>query len=139
MTSNIGSDAIAELDDKEEIARRINDALRVSFRPEFLNRIDEKIIFNRLRLEDITRIVDIQIKNLSSRLAQRNMTIEIDGKAKEVLGKTGYDPVYGARPLNRVIQKMVQDPIALMILDGRVKEKDRILVSAKNGELEVKV
>ncbi|MCC6758490.1 MAG: ATP-dependent chaperone ClpB [Candidatus Omnitrophica bacterium] len=139
MTSNVGSDVIAELDDKKEIARRIDDALRTSFRPEFLNRIDEKIIFNRLRLEDITRIVDIQIKNLSERLAQRNMTIEIDGKAKEVLGMAGYDPVYGARPLNRAIQKMVQDPIALMILDGRAKEKDKISVSAKNGELEVKV
>jgi len=139
MTSNIGSDAIADVDEKEEIGRRIDEALKVAFRPEFLNRIDEKIIFNRLGQDDITRIVDIQIKNLDQRLAQRNISLEIDQKAKEVLGRAGYDPVYGARPLNRAIQKMVQDPIALMLLDGRAKDKDRIGVSVKDGELEFKV
>jgi ATP-dependent Clp protease ATP-binding subunit ClpB len=139
MTSNVGSEAIADLDDKKEISRHIDGALRSAFRPEFLNRIDEKIIFNRLRKEDITHIVDIQIKTLGGRLAQRNMSLEIDEKAKEVLADAGYDPVYGARPLNRAIQKMVQDPIALMLLDGRAKDKDRIKVSAKNGELEFKV
>ena len=139
MTSNIGSDAIAELDDKKEITKRIDDALKVSFRPEFLNRIDERIIFNRLLLKDITKIVDIQIQSLAQRLSQRHIALELNEKAKEILAQAGYDPMYGARPLNRAIQKMVQDPIALMLLDGRVKEKDQILVGGANGALEFKV
>ncbi len=139
MTSNIGSDVIADIEDKKEISRRIEDALRNSFRPEFLNRIDEKIIFNRLSQKDITKIVDIQIKNLALRLAQRNIGFELKSSAKDVLAQAGYDPVYGARPLNRAIQKMVQDPIALMLLDGRVKEKDRIEVTAAKGTLDFKV
>ncbi|MCB9771419.1 MAG: ATP-dependent chaperone ClpB [Candidatus Omnitrophica bacterium] len=139
MTSNIGSDAIAELDDKKEITKRIDDALKVSFRPEFLNRIDERIIFNRLLLKDITKIVDIQIQNLAQRLSQRHIVLGLNEKAKEILAHAGYDPMYGARPLNRAIQKMVQDPIALMLLDGRVKERDHIFVGEANGALEFKV
>jgi ATP-dependent Clp protease ATP-binding subunit ClpB len=139
MTSNTGSEAIADIEDKKEIARRIDQALKSSFRPEFLNRIDERIIFNRLSQEDITRIVDIQIKSLALRLADRNISIELDEKAKEILAQAGYDPVYGARPLNRAIQKMVQDPIALMLLDGSVKEKDHIVVTALKGVLKFEV
>lgn len=139
MTSNTGSEAIADIEDKKEIARRIDQALKSSFRPEFLNRIDERIIFNRLSQEDITRIVDIQIKSLALRLADRNISIELDEKAKEILAHAGYDPVYGARPLNRAIQKMVQDPIALMLLDGSLKEKDHIVVTALKGVLKFEV
>ena len=139
MTSNTGSEVIADIEDKKEIARRIDQALKSSFRPEFLNRIDERIIFNRLSQEDITRIVDIQIKSLALRLADRNISIELDEKAKEILAQAGYDPVYGARPLNRAIQKMVQDPIALMLLDGSVKEKDHIVVTALKGVLKFEV
>lgn len=137
MTSNIGSDVIQELDDKEEIARRIDEALKQHFRPEFLNRIDEKIIFNRLQKDDIIRIIDIQIKNLEERLKEKSITLEVSEKAKAFLAEKGYDPVYGARPLNRAIQKYVQDPIATMLLEGRVREKGQIWTDInKKGELE---
>ncbi len=139
MTSNIGSEVIADIEDKKEISSRIEQALKSAFRPEFLNRIDEKIIFNRLSLEDITKIVDIQIKSLAGRLVNRNITLELNAKAKEVLAYAGYDPVYGARPLNRAIQKLVQDPIALMLLNGLVKDKDHILVAAIKGALDFTV
>lgn len=139
MTSNIGSEIIADLDDTKEIGRRIDEALRGAFRPEFLNRIDEKIIFNRLAQKDIAKIVDIQIQSLAQRLAAKGISIELDAKAKAVLAQAGYDPVYGARPLNRVIQKMVQDSIALMLLNGKVKDKDHIAVTAGDGLLDFKV
>jgi ATP-dependent Clp protease ATP-binding subunit ClpB len=139
MTSNIGSEIIADLDDTKEIVRRIDEALRGAFRPEFLNRIDEKIIFNRLAQEDIAKIVDIQIQSLAQRLAAKGISLELDARAKDVLARAGYDPIYGARPLNRVIQKMVQDSIALMLLNGKVKDKDHIAVTAINGLLDFKV
>ena len=139
MTSNIGSEAIAQMEDKKEITSQIEAALKGAFRPEFLNRIDEKIIFNRLSFEDIFRIVDIQIKNLALRLAERNITLELTAKAKEILAHAGYDPVYGARPLNRVIQKMVQDPIALLLLEGRLKEKSHVTVTAVKGVLDFEI
>ena len=137
MTSNIGSDVIQELDDKEEIALRIDEALKQHFRPEFLNRIDEKIIFNRLQKDDIIRIIDIQVKNLKDRLKEKGITLEVSEKAKAFLAEKGYDPVYGARPLNRAIQKYVQDPIATMLLEGRVREKGHIRTDInRKGELE---
>lgn len=139
MTSNIGSEIIADLDDTKEIGRRIDEALKGAFRPEFLNRIDEKIIFNRLAQKDIAKIVDIQIQSLAQRLAAKGISIELDAKAKDILAHAGYDPVYGARPLNRVIQKMVQDSIALMLLNGKVKDKDHITVTVANGLLDFKV
>ncbi len=130
MTSNIGSDLILDLQDKREIEKRINEELRTHFRPEFLNRIDEKVIFNRLKAEDIHKIVDIQIHILKERLKGKNITLELSEKAKQWLGQRGYDPVFGARPLKRVIQKEVQDIIALKILSGEVKEKNKVLVDA---------
>ena len=137
MTSNIGSDVIQELDDKEEIALRIDEALKQHFRPEFLNRIDEKIIFNRLQKDDIIRIIDIQVKNLKDRLKEKGITLEVSEEAKAFLAEKGYDPVYGARPLNRAIQKYVQDPIATMLLEGRVREKGHIRTDInRKGELE---
>lgn len=129
MTSNVGSDRIAELDDKIEIGRRVHDALKESFRPEFLNRVDEIIIFNRLAREDIGHIVDIQLNILQNRLKDKEMTIEVSKDARIILGEKGYDPVYGARPLKRVIQRMVQDPIAIKMLQGEVQMKDHIKIS----------
>ncbi len=140
MTSNIGSDQIADVDDQKEIERRIKDALKVNFRPEFLNRIDEIIIFNRLQKKDIGKIVDIQIGILRNRLKDKNIDLELSAKAKDDLSEQGYDPVYGARPLKRVVQKLVQDPIALGMLKGDIKEKDDVTIDVdKKGEFTVNV
>ena len=139
MTSNVGSQVIMELSNKKEIEEKIEEALRITFRPEFLNRVDEKIIFNRLKPKDIRAIVDIQLNHLRNRLADKQITLELTDEAKDLLGKRGFDPVYGARPLKRVIQKMVQDPIALKILSGEVKPNTRLTVGANGspGELTI--
>jgi ATP-dependent Clp protease ATP-binding subunit ClpB len=140
MTSNVGSEQIADIDDKNEIESRVKDALRANFRPEFLNRIDEIVVFNRLQKKDIGKIVDIQMGILQNRLKDRNITIELTDKAKEYLGDQGYDPVYGARPLKRVIQKLVQDSMALMMLKGELKEKETVKIDLdKKGELVITV
>lgn len=140
MTSNVGSEVIAEVFNKEQIETRIQQALKNNFRPEFLNRIDEIIIFNRLRKEDIHKIVDIQIDILKNRLKDKNIAIELTARAKDYLAERGYDPVYGARPLKRVVQKLVQDPIALDMLKGEIKEKDSITVDkGRSDALELSV
>ncbi|MGE0268855.1 MAG: ATP-dependent chaperone ClpB [Candidatus Omnitrophota bacterium] len=136
MTSNIGSGDIAGLSEKKEIEGEIQRALTHYFKPEFLNRIDEIIIFNRLTEKDIHRIVDIQIEILKKRLHDKEITFELTEQAKELLGQRGYDPVYGARPLKRVVQKSIQDQLAMKLLKGEIKEKDSILIEkGKNGEL----
>ncbi len=128
MTSNIGSDVIADVDDRREMERRMAEALKTCFRPEFLNRVDEKIIFNRLRKDDIRKIVDIQIRILKGRLGEKGIGLDVGADALAWLGEKGYDPVFGARPLKRVVQKYVQDPIALMILQGKIKEQQTVEV-----------
>ncbi len=128
MTSNIGTELIADLEDKKEIEDRIQSALKEHFRPEFLNRIDETVIFNRLRKEDIYKIIDIQMKYLQNRLAEKNITLSLSKKAKDAIAQLGYDPIYGARPLKRTMQKYIQDPIALKILQAEVKEHDQLAV-----------
>jgi len=136
MTSNIGSGDIAGLTDKKEIEEEIQKALTGHFRPEFLNRIDEIIIFNRLTEQDIHRIVDIQIELLKKRLQDKSISLTLTERTKKLLGHRGYDPVYGARPLKRVVQKYVQDPIAMKLLKGEIKEKNSIVIDEeKNGEL----
>ena len=120
----------------EERNRRVQEALRGHFRPEFLNRIDEIIIFDRLDASQITNIVDIQLQRLLSRLQKQNITLVLDDSAKKFLGKEGYDPAYGARPLKRVIQREILDPLSLEILDGRFGEGDHITASEKSGRLE---
>jgi len=135
MTSNIGSDVILELTDKEEIRKRIDEAFIKTFRPEFLNRVDEKIIFNHLSKKDIIRIVDIQLDQLKRRLADKQIELTVSDDAKSRLADRGYDPVYGARPLKRSVQKFLQDPIAMKILKGEIKERGRIEVGAPDGEL----
>jgi ATP-dependent Clp protease ATP-binding subunit ClpB len=106
------------------------EAVRAHFKPEFLNRLDETVIFDRLGREDMSGIVTIQLRQLEKRLAGRKITLDIDPKAKEWLADEGYDPVYGARPLKRVIQRSLQDPLAEMILSGDVLDGTSVTVSA---------
>ena len=136
MTSNIGSQYIMEDLPVEERNRRVQEALRGHFRPEFLNRIDEIIIFDRLDASQITNIVDIQLQRLLSRLQKQNITLVLDDSAKKFLGKEGYDPAYGARPLKRVIQREILDPLSLEILDGHFAEGDRIEATEKDNRLQ---
>lgn len=129
MTSNLGSEYIQEYVDKPEtMAERVMEVVRGSFRPEFLNRIDETIIFKPLSLEDIKKIVNIQIDLLAHRLEERKITLDLTDSAKQMVAESGYDPVYGARPLKRTIQKLIQDPLATEILKGDFKDGDHIVV-----------
>ncbi len=129
MTSNIGSHYIQELIDEEDKMReQVMQVARATFRPEFLNRIDEIIIFHPLNIEHIKIIVDIQVEHLRKRLRERKLDIELTEKAKETLAERGYDPVYGARPLKRTIQRLVKDPLAIEILQGRFRAGDTIVV-----------
>ena len=133
MTSNIGSQSIADLGPgkEEEIKNRVMEALKAQFRPEFLNRVDEVIIFHQLGREHIKRIVDLQFDLLKKRLADRHIEIKLTEKAKELLVKEGYDPAYGARPLKRTIQRLVLDPLAVKVLKGEFKDGSTVVVDAK--------
>ena len=135
LTSNIGSHHIVELEDEAEIARRVDEALRAHFKPEFLNRVDETIVFHRLGREQIDHIVDIQLGRVRALLQERRIEIEVTPEAKHLLAEKGYDPNYGARPLKRVIQRLVQDPLAMRILEGDFPEGSKILIDARvSGE-----
>ena len=136
MTSNIGSQFIMEDLPVDERNRRVMEALRGHFRPEFLNRIDETIIFDRLTDKEITSIVDIQLKRLLKRLDQQNIRLELTDKAKKFLAKEGYDPAYGARPLKRVIQQQILNPLSVAILDGEFGEGDKIVADVEKDHLE---
>ncbi len=135
MTSNIGSQFITEEASSEGRSRLVMEALRQHFRPEFLNRVDEIIIFDRLNDEDLKKIVEIQLRRLTKRLEAQKITLELSDEAKEVIARAGYDPVYGARPLKRAIQKEILDPLSLQILEGKVHEGQTIRVEAKDGAL----
>ena len=135
MTSNIGSQYITEEESKEARSRLVMDALRGHFRPEFLNRVDEIVIFDRLTEDDLKKIVDIQLRNLSKRLEQQKITLDLSDAAKALLAREGYDPVYGARPLRRTIQKEILDPLSIDILEGKVREGQTVRIDAKNGAL----
>jgi ATP-dependent Clp protease ATP-binding subunit ClpB len=137
MTSNIGSSDIADVTSREQIEERVQQAMRQHFKPEFLNRVDEIVIFNRLQKEDIKKIVDIQLSVLAKRLEDRKIGLAVSDRAKEHIGDEGYDPVYGARPLKRVIQKEVQDPIALKLLEGKIKENQKVKVDLNGHGLEI--
>jgi ATP-dependent Clp protease ATP-binding subunit ClpB len=115
--------------------QRVNAALREAFKPEFLNRVDETIIFNNLGRDEIKSIVEIQLKRLRQNLAQRKMALEISDRAKALIADKGYDPVYGARPLKRTIQRLIQDPLAVKILAGEFKEGDAVKIDAQHDEL----
>jgi len=135
MTSNLGSEHLQLVDDVEEARDGVMAVVRGHFRPEFLNRIDETILFSKLKPEDMGAIVDIQLKRLVALLEDRRMTIELDAAARDWLATKGFDPAYGARPLKRVIQKEIQDPLARLILEGKIKDGDAIQVSAEAGVL----
>jgi len=133
MTSNLGSEFLAnqpEGQDTDAVRDQVMAVVRASFRPEFLNRVDEIILFHRLQRKEMTKIVDIQMVRLAKLLEERKITIALDPSAREWLADKGWDPAYGARPLKRVIQKAVQDPLAEMILSGAVKDGDRMTISA---------
>jgi ATP-dependent Clp protease ATP-binding subunit ClpB len=133
MTSNLGSEylvAQAEAEDTDKVRDLVMADVRAHFRPEFLNRIDEIILFHRLKREHMGRIVDIQMEHLQKLLDERKITIALDAKARDWLADKGYDPAYGARPLKRVIQKSVQDPLAELILSGRIKDGEKVKIAA---------
>jgi ATP-dependent Clp protease ATP-binding subunit ClpB len=113
----------------------VMDALRATFKPEFLNRIDEIVIFNSLGPEEIKKIVEIQMEILGRRLETSKITLTLTDKAKQFLANSGFDPVYGARPLKRTIQHLIQDPLALKILEGSVKEGDHVSMDVNDGEV----
>ena len=136
MTSNIGTHYITEEESSAARERLVMDALRAHFRPEFLNRVDEIIIFDRLTEDDLKKIVEIQLGRLTKRLAQQNITLELTDAAKALLAQEGYDPVYGARPLKRVIQRDLLNPLSLDILEGKFREGQTVKVHEKNGKLE---
>jgi ATP-dependent Clp protease ATP-binding subunit ClpB len=135
LTSNVGSQHIMRLDDEEEIRAAVMDDLRREFRPEFLNRIDESILFHRLDRSQIRRIVDIQLERFAERLAQRELHMEMTDAAKDLLGNVGYDPTFGARPLKRAIQRHLENPLAQEILAGAFEPGDTIVVDTKEGAL----
>jgi ATP-dependent Clp protease ATP-binding subunit ClpB len=139
MTSNIGTGEINEMTDQKKIEAHIQQALRVAFRPEFLNRVDEIIVFSRLKEEQIKKIVGLQLDILTERLGTRKIGLKVSEKAKELLARQGYDPVYGARPLKRTIQSLVQDPIALRLLQNEVKEDQTIQIDAQGEDLVIEV
>lgn len=135
MTSNLGSEFLSNADDVELAREGVMGAVRAHFRPEFLNRVDEIILFRRLEAEHMGAIVGIQLKRLERLLADRRMTIELDDAARDWLAAKGFDPAYGARPLKRVIQKELQDPLARLLLEGQLKDGDAVKVSAEAGHL----
>jgi ATP-dependent Clp protease ATP-binding subunit ClpB len=133
MTSNLGAEYLVaqpEGQDSGEVRDLVMAEVRSHFRPEFINRIDEIILFHRLKREHMGRIVDIQLVRLTKLLEDRKITIVLNPKAREWLAEKGYEPAYGARPLKRVIQKAVQDPLAELILSGKIKDGDRVVISA---------
>ena len=136
MTSNVGSHFLQQAASMDPRSAREGamDALRATFRPEFLNRIDEIIVFKPLGREELKQIVDIQVRVLAKRLGERKITIELTEAAKDLLAQEGFDPVYGARPLKRVIQRRILDPLALRVLQGDFHEGDHVVVDAQNGE-----
>jgi len=134
MTSNIGSHYIMELG-AEAAEPKVLEALRQHFRPEFLNRIDDIITFHRLTREDLVRIVEIQLEHLRKLLAERKLTLVLTEAAKQHLAEVGYDPAFGARPLKRVIQRELQDPLAMQLLSGKFREGDTIEVDYHEGSI----
>jgi ATP-dependent Clp protease ATP-binding subunit ClpB len=138
LTSNVGSEHLANVtsskipDAAEEL---VLEELRRRFRPEFLNRIDDVIVFSRLSSEHLRRIVEIQLDRVRALLTEKKIKLEVMAGAQDLLAREGYDPVYGARPLKRLLQRRIQDPLALRILRGEFKEDDTVIVSVRDGEL----
>jgi len=139
MTSNIASDKIMTITDKEERRVAVQDELKRNFKPEFLNRLDEQVIFNPLDLEAITRIVDILFKDIQKKLAERDITLTLTEDAKAYIAEAGFDPVYGARPLKRALYEVVEDRLAELILEDKVVEGSSVSFDVQNGEIKVDI
>ena len=142
LTSNLGSDILAGLgsdDDVDLVRENVMDVVRAHFRPEFINRLDEITLFHRLAEKHMHAIVDIQLALLEKRLEDRKIILDLDQSAKDWLAHAGYDPVYGARPLKRVIQHNVQDGLANLILSGEVKDGDTVHITAGAAGIEMAV
>ncbi|MCF6201533.1 MAG: AAA family ATPase, partial [Hydrogenimonas sp.] len=139
LTSNIASDKIMEFRDPEDREKAVKDELKMYFKPEFLNRLDDIIIFNPLDKGAITKIVDILFRSIQSKLEEKDIEVSLTEAAKERIAEAGFDPVYGARPLKRALYELVEDKLAELILQERVKEGDRVVFDAQNGEITVKI
>ncbi len=136
MTSNVGSQYIVSESDEEKMRREVEDSIAQQFKPEFLNRVDDTVIFRRLTKEEIKEIVDLQVTQLVERVKERGIEVELSDDARELVVNLGYDPTYGARPLKRVIQKQLVDKLALAILDGKFADGDTVHIEAKDGKFE---
>jgi ATP-dependent Clp protease ATP-binding subunit ClpB len=141
MTSNIGSQEILESQQRgrsyEEMKQVVMSELRGHFRPEFLNRVDETVVFHPLTIENLVKIVDIQLARLRDRLAERRITLALTPAALEDLARRGYDPVYGARPLKRLIQQDIETPIARLLVKGELRDGETATVELKDGRMAV--
>ena len=137
MTSNVGSQHLVEIGspDRAEMEQAVMAALRAQFKPEFLNRVDETILFHQLERKDLARLVEIQLARVQKLLEERRIELVVSDEAKALLAEKGYDPHYGARPLKRVVQRMLQDPLAIKILEGEFPDGSKIRVDARvSGE-----
>jgi ATP-dependent Clp protease ATP-binding subunit ClpB len=139
LTSNIGSSKIIEIADKEQRRKAVLDDLKTHFRPEFLNRLDDIIIFEQLNLEAITNIVDILFNNIKKKLQDKGIEISLTQKAKEFIANVGFDPVYGARPLKRAIYEEIEDRLAILILEDKIAESSKVEFDLENSEIITKI
>jgi ATP-dependent Clp protease ATP-binding subunit ClpB len=138
MTSNVGSEAIVGAAEPEVVRARVQDALRATFRPEFLNRIDETVVFHRLSAVELREVVDLQVERLRNRLTARRIDLHLTDAARDLVAAEGYDPAYGARPLKRALQRLVENPLALRLLEGDLAEGDTVEVDAGDGEIVIR-
>jgi ATP-dependent Clp protease ATP-binding subunit ClpB len=139
MTSNSGSEFIFRGGEPENIRAHVEEVLRATFRPEFLNRVDETVIFGRLSKEQLAAVVELQAAGLRARLRGRRIELELTDAAKRLLVEHGYDPAYGARPLKRTVQRELENPLALMVLQGQVGDGDAVVVDAVDGRLDIAI
>ena len=139
LTSNIASDKIMELKDENAKEKAVKEALKAYFKPEFLNRLDDIVIFNPLGIEQITHIVDILFRNIQKKVLERDIQIELEQSAKELIAKVGFDPTFGARPLKRALYEEVEDRLADLILQGEIKEGSKVTFYAENEEIKTKI
>jgi len=135
ITSNLGSEVFSQRGDDKQKTEQVLRVLRQQFRPEFLNRVDDIVVFHALSREHIRKIVDVQLKRLSKRLEEKHITVELTDAARNLLAEQGYDPTYGARPLKRVIQRQVLDPLAMEILSGHISEGSIVNIDGEKDKL----
>jgi ATP-dependent Clp protease ATP-binding subunit ClpB len=137
MTSNLGSREIQDVsEDEKQVREAVLQVLRDHFKPEFLNRVDDIVIFHRLSREQIAKIIDVQLERLRAMLHERNISLVLDDSARELLAIEGYDPNFGARPLKRAIQTLIQNPLAMKLLRGEITSGQTVIVSARDGRME---